>query len=75
MQHIVWEEWEQIPVKSRHARRKSAVHAQTGYDSAVLEVLWESAKEFFVRTRRDNVWVERQRSKWRAQHYFYVVLM
>jgi len=73
--------WNDLATNNNADRSRTAVEAQTGYCSATLDVLWAGAMEHFIQIPGDGRrgggrhFKRRSREMWRAQHYFYILLM
>jgi len=87
---LPWEPWEKVASGSAHAGRshgyaprgragpRTITEIQTGYQPSVLTHLWSGAADHFMRyrdSRSDGAWIRRTRAIWKAQHYFYALLM
>ena len=79
---MAWEGWDQVAVHPHAIRSRPACEVQTGYSTETLSELWEGAATTFllVQQKKGNghgpVHFERRRKEiWRAQHYFYILLV
>jgi len=76
-----WESWDSISVHPNALRTRPAYEAQTGYCRETLDELWEGAAETFMLVEekssagRRSRFKQRSKETWRAQHYFYVLLV
>ena len=76
-----WEDWDKIAIHPDAQRSRPACEVQTGYCSETLSELWEGAATTFSLVQqksngRTPVRFEQRRKEiWRAQHYFYVLLV
>ena len=79
---MAWEAWDKIAVHPHALRTRPACEVQTGYCSETLTELWEGAASTFLLVEQKKVnghrhvqFEQRRKEFWRAQHYFYVLLV